>query len=76
MALSKVATTIGDHAARRLFAARAGNNRPSGVEIHITERDLALAMAVCAQAGWDTAMTAIQKVREDTDREIEEEEGR
>lgn len=73
MSIGKVAKTIGDHAARRLFQARAGNGKKSGVEIHITETDLALAMSVCAQAGWDTCMTAVQKVREDTDREIEEE---
>jgi hypothetical protein len=68
MAIGRVAKVIGDHAARRLFAARGDNS-----EIHITERDLALAMSVCAQAGWDTCMTAVQKVREKTDREIENE---
>jgi hypothetical protein len=67
--IGKVAKTIGDHAARRLFAAR-GNNS----EIHLSEGDLALAMSVCAQAAWDTCMAAVQKVREETDREIEEEE--
>jgi hypothetical protein len=68
MAIIKIATTIGDHAARRLFAAR-GNNS----EIHISEKDLALAMAVCAQAAWDSCIKAVQKVRDDTDRDIEEE---
>jgi hypothetical protein len=71
--INKVATTIGEHAAQRIFQARAGKGKKSGVEIHITETDLALAMSVCAQAGWDTCMAAVQKVRDDTDREIEEE---
>ena len=68
MAIGRVAKTIGDHAARRLFAAR-GNHS----EVHLNETELALAFSVCAQAAWESCMAAVQKVRQQTDREIEDE---
>lgn len=59
---------LGEYTARRLFEAR-GNKS----EIHITEADLALAIGAAAQAAWTSAMNTIQRVRTNTDREIEEE---
>lgn len=59
---------LGKYTARRLFEAR-GNKS----EIHITEADLALAIGAAAQAAWTSAINAVQRVREQTDREIEDE---
>jgi hypothetical protein len=63
---------LGEHAAKRLFDARSRRGQRN-VEIHINERDLALAMATVAQAAWNAAVEAVQKTREQTERELEEE---
>lgn len=76
MAIGEVAKTIGDQAARRLFAAGGDHS-----EIHLSEKALSLAMSVCAQAAWemcaqaawDACMSEAQKAREQTEREIEDE---
>jgi hypothetical protein len=63
---------LGEYAAKRLFDARSRSGQRN-VEIHINERDLALAMATVAQAAWNAAVEAVQKTREQTERELEEE---
>jgi hypothetical protein len=68
MALGKVAEAIGADAAKRLFNAwpdRGSRNQ----EIRINEADLALAMSICAQAGWNAAIAAVQQECGRPDRE-------
>jgi hypothetical protein len=66
--IGKAAKTAGAHGAKRLFAAR-GNP----LEVHLNETDLALFGSLLFQAGFEVGVRAIQKVREDTNREIEDE---
>ena len=66
--INKPMRELGKYTARRLFAAR-GNKS----EIHITEAELALAIGCAAQAAFTAGIQAVQKVREQTDREVDEE---
>lgn len=66
--VNKPMRELGKYTARRLFAAR-GNKS----EIHLSEEELGLAMSAVAQAAWTAACNAIQKVREQTAREVADE---
>lgn len=61
--ISQPMQVLGNHAARRLFLGRARRGQRQ-VEIHITEADLALAMAGVAQAAWDAAIDALERARQ------------
>jgi len=66
--ISQAMRDLGKYTARKLFAAR-GNKS----EIRLNETELALAMGAVAQAAFTAGVNAVQRAREQTDMQIEEE---
>jgi len=69
--INKPMRVLAEYAAQKLFQSRAKGKK----EVRLSEEELATAMAAVAQAAWTACFEAVQRVRERTDREIEEENG-